>query len=131
MSVGGIDAKALLQNAEMSGQVYPMKKSWKRMQIFAGILCFILILTIPLGIWIIARARNAKAGITREGFAFRYLHTVGFHWSDMESVTLSKVGGSAYGGGLAGAGIAAAVSKKTIGLKGPMNIKLTLSGTGE
>lgn len=124
MSVGDIDAKALLQNAEMSGQVYPMKKGWQRSQIFAGVLCCILIITIPLGIWIIVRARNAKAGLTREGFAFRYLTTVAFHWSDLESVTLSNIGGSAFGGGLVGAGVAAAVRKKTGGLKGPMSIKL-------
>ena len=121
-----LDGKALLMQAEQSGRIFRMKSGWRKMQMFAGILCCLLILTIPLGIWIIIRAKNARMGITEEGFAFTYLTTVAYRWSDIESFSLSGMSSAMFGGGLVGVATAAVVQKKTEGLKGPL--RFTLKG---
>lgn len=119
-----LDGKALLEQAELTGRVFRMKSGWRKAQIFAGICCCILIITIPLGIWIIVRAKNAKVGLTEEGFAFTYLGTIAHRWEEIESITPVAMSGATFGGGLVGVAAAAAVSKKTRGLKGPLQIKL-------
>ena len=119
-----LDVKALLERAEMTGRIFPMKASWRRMQTFAGILTCLLIITIPLGIWIIVSARKARVGLTEEGFAFKYLTGFGYRWTDVESITLSSMSSLQFGGGLVGVAAAAAVKKKTQGLKGPINFKI-------
>lgn len=119
-----IDGKALIDLAQSVGQFYPMKDGWKKAQTFAGALCCLLVLTIPLGVWIIMRARKAGIGINEEGFAFRYLTTVAFRWDEVESITLSNLSGAEFGGGLVGMAAASAVKKRSAGLKGPMHIKL-------
>ena len=119
-----LDGKALLEQADLSGRTYPMKDGWRRMQIFAGVCCCLLILTIPLGIWIIVSARKARIGLTEEGFAFKYLTTVAHRWSEIESFNVAGMSGALFGGGLVGVAAAAAVSKKTQGLKGPLQVKL-------
>ena len=124
MDYDRLDAKALLEQAEAAGRIYPMRAGWRRAQIFAGVCCCILIITIPLGIWIIARARKACVGLTEEGFAFRYLTTVAHRWSDIESFSLTTMNASMYGGGLAGMAVASMVAKRTEGLRGPLQFKL-------
>ena len=39
MNLDKVDGKELLLQAERTGRIFPMKASWKRMQIFAGVLC--------------------------------------------------------------------------------------------
>ena len=119
-----LDGKLLLEQAEQTGIVFPTKDSWRRLQIFAGVLTCLMIIPIPLGIWIIIRARKARVGLTPEGFAFTYLTTVAYRWSDIESFTVSGMSGSMYGAGLVGMATAAAVENKTQGLKGPLYFKV-------
>ncbi len=119
-----IDKKALLAAAEQVGKFFPMKGAWRGMQVFAGVLCCILVITIPLGVWIIISARKAGVGITEEGFAYRYLTTVAGRWGDVESVTLSSMSGAEFGGGLVGLAAASAVKARTTGLKGPLYLKM-------
>jgi hypothetical protein len=119
-----LDARELLERAELSGRTYRMKSGWRKMQIFAGVITCLLIVTIPLGIWIIIRAKNARIGLTEEGFAFRYLGTLAHRWEEIESITPVAMSGATFGGGLVGVAAAAAVAKKTQGLKGPLQIKL-------
>ena len=126
MSISKLDGKSLLEQAELSGRVFRVKSGWRKLQIFAGLLCCLMIITIPLGIWIIVRARKARIGLTAEGFAFTYLTTVAYRWSDIESFTLVGMNASMFGGGLVGVATAAAVKKKTQGLKGPL--RFTLKG---
>lgn len=118
------ERKALLEIADMNGSVYRVKSGWTRSQIFAGVACCILILTIPLGIWIIICAKRARMGLTNEGFAFTYLGTIAARWSDIESMTLSGMNASTFGGGLVGLAAASMVKSKTQGLKGPIHVKL-------
>ncbi|MCD4701881.1 MAG: hypothetical protein K8S24_08505 [Candidatus Aegiribacteria sp.] len=124
MSTDKLDSKALLVQAERTGRIFRMKSGWRKMQIFAGFLCCLLIISIPLGIWIIIRARKAMVGLTEEGFAFTYLTTIAYRWSDIESISLTGMSGITFGGGLVGAAAAAVVQKKTQGLKGPLQFKL-------
>ena len=119
-----LDGKVLLEQAEYARQIYPTKDAWRRLQIFAGVLCCLMIFTIPLGIWIIVRAKNARAGLTSEGFAFTYLTTVAYRWTDIESFSVGNMDASMYGGGLIGLAAASAVKKKTQGLKGPLFFKV-------
>jgi len=119
-----IDKKALMASAEENGRFYPMKGGWRGMQTFAGVLCCLLIITIPLGIWIIVKSRKAGLGITGEGFAYRYLTTIAARWEDVESITLSSMSGAEFGGGLVGLAAASAVKAKTTGLKGPLYFKV-------
>ncbi len=122
--MAGIDGKALIDLAKSVGQFYPMKKGWRNYQVFAGVLTCLLVITIPLGVWIIIRARKAGIGINEEGFAFRYLNTVAFSWDEVESITLSSISGAEFGGGLVGLAAASAVKKRSTGLKGPIHVKL-------
>ena len=124
MGTGSLDASALLERARRENRFYSMKSGWRRAQYFAGFLCCLLVLGIPLGIWIFVRASKAGVGITQEGFAFRYLTTLSAEWDEVESITASGMSGVAFGGGLVGAATAAAVKAKTKGLKGPLNFKL-------
>jgi hypothetical protein len=119
-----LDKKALMAAAEESGRFYPMKGGWRNMQVFAGVLCCLLVLGIPLGVWIIIRARKAGAGVTEEGFGHRYLATVAGRWSDVESIALSSMSGAEFGGGLVGLAAASAVKARTQGLKGPILVKI-------
>jgi len=119
-----LDGKQLLVEAERTGRIFPVKDGWRRLQIFAGILCCLLIITIPLGIWIIIKAKKARMGITEEGFAFTYLTTVAHRWSEIESFSIGNMDAATFGGGLVGLATAAAVKKKTEGLKGPIHVKL-------
>jgi len=119
-----IDKKALMASAEENGRFYPMKGGWRGMQTFAGVLCCLLIITIPLGIWIIVKSRKAGLGISGEGFAYRYLTTIAARWEDVESITLSSMSGAEFGGGLVGLAAASAVKAKTTGLKGPLYFKV-------
>jgi hypothetical protein len=119
-----LDGKQLLMEAERSGRIFTVKSGWRKLQIFAGILCCILIITIPLGIWIIIKAKKARMGLTEEGFAFTYLTTVAHRWSEIESFTIGSINAAAFGGGLVGIAAAAAVKKRTEGLKGPIHVKL-------
>ncbi len=124
METEKLDGKLLLEQAELGGQIYRTKDAWRKMQIFAGVLCCLLVITLPLGIWIIMRAKNARAGLTPEGFAFTYLTVVAYRWSDIESFSVGDMGASMYGGGLIGLAAASAVKKKTQGLKGPLYFKI-------
>lgn len=124
MNTEKLNGKELLEQAELQGKIFPTKDSWRRLQIFAGILTCVMIIPIPLGIWIIMRARKARVGLTPDGFAFTYLTTVAYRWSDIESFTVAGMRGSMYGGGLVGAATAAAVQNKTQGLKGPLFFKV-------
>lgn len=119
-----IDKKALMASAEEAGRFYPMKGGWRKMQIFAGVICCLPIVTIPFGVWIIVKARKAGVGITDEGFAYRYLTTIAARWEDVESITLSSMSGAEFGGGLVGLAAASAVKAKTTGLKGPLYMKV-------
>lgn len=122
--MAGIDGKALIALAKSVGQFYPMKSGWRNYQTFAGVLTCLLVITIPLGIWIIVRARKAGIGINEEGFAFRYLNTVAFSWDEVESISLAGLSGAEFGGGLVGLAAASAVKKRSVGLKGPLQFKL-------
>ncbi len=124
MGKGSLDASALLERAKRENRFYPMKKGWRRAQYFAGFLCCLLVVGIPLGIWIFVRASKAGVGLTQEGFAFLYLTTISAKWDEVESITVSGMSGMAFGGGLVGAATAAAVKAKTRGLKGPLTIRL-------
>jgi hypothetical protein len=124
MSMGKDECRSLLERAEMTGRTFPMKNSWRKAQVFAGVLTCFLILTIPLGVWMIMRARKARVGISEEGFVFTYLTTFGYHWNEIEEFHVSGMSGMTFGGGLIGVAAAAAVQKKTVGLKGPLQFKV-------
>jgi hypothetical protein len=120
-----LDSTKVLEMAESSGRVYPMKAGWRKSQILAGVLCcFPFVPLFPLGLFIISRAKKAKVGLSDEGFAFRYLGTVVGRWSDIESITVGSMNAAGFGGGLIGVAAAAVVSSKTQGLKGPLMIKM-------
>lgn len=124
MSLGKEECRNLMERAETSGRTFPMKASWRRAQVFAGVLTCFLIITIPLGIWMIIRARKAKVGVSEEGFVFTYLTTFGYRWDEIEEFHVSGLSGMAFGGGLIGLAAASAVQKKTQGLKGPLQFKV-------
>lgn len=124
MGADGLDHSELLSRAEMEGHVWYMKPGWRKWQVFAGVLCCLLILTIPLGIWIIVKAKKARVGLTEEGFAFTYLGSVSGRWSEVESITPVGMGSMTFGGGLVGLAVASTVKARTEGLKGPLHIKM-------
>ncbi|MCA9565752.1 MAG: hypothetical protein KC561_19780, partial [Myxococcales bacterium] len=105
-----INKNVWMTRAEQMGQVYPCKPGWVKSQVFAGVLCCILILTIPLGIWIIIAARKAKLGLTEEGFVFKGIGSSACRWSDIETLSIGNQSAHVTGGGLVGALAAAAVN---------------------
>jgi hypothetical protein len=122
-----LDRNAILAEADASGQVYRLKSGWRKMQIFAGILCCLLILGIPLGIWIIVAAKKARVALGKDGVVFKALGTASWAWNDIESFSLGNMHmnvGGGLAGALVGAAVSSAVSARTEGLRGPIVIKL-------
>lgn len=119
-----LDRNAVLEEADRTGKVYRLKKGWRRYQKFAGVLCCLLIITIPLGIWIFVAANKARIGLGKDGFVLKMFGTKAVAWNDIEKFTAAKLGSSAMGGGLVGLALASAVSARTEGLRGPLWVKL-------
>jgi hypothetical protein len=124
-----LNVNATIEKAEKEGQIYPIKSGWKTMFTFAGILTCLLILTIPLGIWIIIAGRNARLGLTDEGFAYKGIGSHGWRWDAIETFDTAghahiHFAGGGLVGALAGAALSTAVAAKTQGLKGPLRFKL-------
>lgn len=126
--MAAIDKKAWIAQAQAAGEVYAIKAGWRKTQMFAAILTCLLIITIPLGIWMIALIRKAHAGTTPEGFYLRLYGTNAVRWSDVEEFRLGQLNVHVQGGGLVGAlagvAVSAAVAKRTVGLKGPIHYRL-------
>jgi hypothetical protein len=123
-----LDVKETIAKAEKEGSVYLIKGTWKKLFIFAGVLSCLLVVTIPLGIWIIMMAKKSRVGLTDEGFAFQGLGSWAWRWEDVEefraSDTMPMNAGGGLVGGLVGAAISTAVSAKSQGLKGPLRFKI-------
>jgi len=119
-----LDGKAILAEGERNQQSYRLKASWRKLMIFAGVLCCILVILLPLGIWIIVAAGKARLAIGEQGFAFKLYGTRTYAWQDIEAITPGALGASAMGGGLVGVALASAVSARSEGLRGPLFIKL-------
>jgi hypothetical protein len=123
-----IDKKAWIAQAQAAGTIYPVKKGWRKTQMFAAILMCLLIIGIPFGIWMIFRIRKAHAGVTPEGFYMHLYGTNAVRWEDVEDMRMGQFRVHVQGGGLvgalAGAAVAHAVEKRTLGLKGPIEYKL-------
>ncbi len=119
-----LDKKALLEEGARNNQVYPLKPSWRKLQKFAAILCCLLVILIPLGIWMWIAANKAHVAIGQEGFALKLYGTKAWAFKDIEGFTPVKLGAHAMGGGLVGLALASAVSSRTEGLKGPLMFKL-------
>lgn len=125
---GKLNPKDVIAQAQAEGTFYPINSMWRKLFIFAGVLTCLLILTIPLGIWIIHVARKGGLGTTAEGFGFKGIGSAGWRW---DAVTEFKPQSRAHmnvGGGLLGAAVGVAVShavaKRTPGLKGPLHYKV-------
>ena len=119
-----LDGKAILAEGEATQQSYRLKPGWRKMMIFAGVLCCILIIGLPFGIWIIIAAGKARMAIGQEGFALKIFGTKAWAWKDIESISVGQLSGAAMGGGLVGLALASAVSARTEGLRGPLLLKL-------
>lgn len=127
-----LDGKRVLAEAEQNGQLYRIKSGWKGMMIFAGVLTCLLIITLPLGIWLIIISGKARVGLNDEGFAIKWFTTNAYRWEDIEAFRPVGLHFHVHGQGLVGAlvGVAAsaAVSARTEGLKGPLGYKLKGKG---
>ncbi|MFT6397375.1 MAG: hypothetical protein ACJAYU_002128 [Bradymonadia bacterium] len=123
-----LDVKETIAKAEQDGSIFLIKGVWKGLFIFAGLLSCLLVLTIPLGIWIIMAAKKSRIGLTDEGFAFQGLGSSAWRWEDVEEFKASGSASMNAGGGLlgamAGAALSAAVAAKTEGLKGPLQFRI-------
>jgi len=123
-----LDPKAVLAEAEAKGLVFKMKPGWKKAQYFAAALCFITIIGIPFGIWIIMMARRACVAVADRGFVVRSFTTRAYAYEDVESFTPQGLNIHVQGGGLvgaiAGAAVGAAVEARTHGVKGPIQFKV-------
>ena len=119
-----LDGKAVMEEAERDQQVYKLKASWRRFQIFAGILMCLLVIGLPFGIWFIVAANRSQVGIGKEGFAFRMFRTRTWAWRDIESFSVGTLNASGMGGGLVGLALASSVTARTEGLRGPLLMKL-------
>ncbi|MFT7679481.1 MAG: hypothetical protein ACI8QC_003483 [Planctomycetota bacterium] len=119
-----LDKEALLHEGERAKQVYPLKASWRKLMKFAAVLCCLLVVLFPLGIWIWIVAGKARVAIGQEGFAVKMYGTQTYAWKDIDSFIPVKLGAHAMGGGLVGLALASAVSSRTAGLRGPLMLKL-------
>jgi len=119
-----LNAKAIVEEGDRTGQSYPLKASWRRFMRFAGVLCCLLVILLPLGIWIFIAAGKARMSLGQEGFALKMFGTRAWAWKDVDSITPGALGAHAMGGGLVGLALASAVSARTEGLRGPLNLKL-------
>jgi hypothetical protein len=124
-----LDSKAILEEAAQTGQIYKLKAGWRRFQTFAGLLLCLLILTLPLGIWFIVTVRNAKVGLSKDGFTLKALGTRTWAWCDIESFSVGhthtrlNIGGGLVGA-LVGAAVSSAIAARSEGLRGPIYITL-------
>jgi len=123
-----LDANALLAEAEGKGLVFKMRSGWRKAQYFAAALCFLPIITIPFGIWIIMMARRACVAVADRGFVVRSFTTHAYAYEDIEHFVPMSLDIHVQGGGLVGALAGIAVSKavesRTQGVKGPIQFKV-------
>lgn len=119
-----LDPKAILEEGERTGQSYPLKASWRRFMRFAGILCCLLVIGLPFGIYIIIAAGKARVALGEEGFVLKIFGSRAWAWKDIDSFTAGTLDGSAMGGGLIGLAVASAVAARTEGMRGPIYFKL-------
>lgn len=119
-----LDKKVVLEEAARTDQVYPLKDSWRKFMKSTAVLCCLLVITIPFGIWIWIAANKAHVAIGQEGFALKIFGTRTWAYKDIASFTAAGLGGHAMGGGLVGVALASAVSARSEGLRGPLMIKL-------
>jgi len=129
MAEARLNGKELMARADRGeGSVFPIGPGWKKALYFAGFLCCILIIGLPIGVWIILSARKNCLAINDEGFAMRWFTTRAWRWSEIEEFRRSSMNFHSAGGGLVGALVAgaarAAVEAKTKGLKGPIGFKV-------
>jgi hypothetical protein len=95
------------------------------------VLCCLLIIGLPLGIWIIIAGRGTRIGLTDEGFAFKGIGSHGFRWDAIEAFRLdgSVAGLRHHGvGGVIGNVVVKAATAVGSGLKGRLNYKLKGKG---
>lgn len=125
---GKLNPNEVVAKAQAAGTFYPINGVWRKLFTFAGVLTCLLILTIPLGIWIIMVARKGGLGVTEEGFGFKGIGSAAWRWDAIESFKPLSRANFSGGGGLVGAAVGAAVShavaKRTPGLKGPLHYKI-------
>ncbi len=122
-----LDAKAILAEAAQSGQIYKLKPSWRRLQIFAGVLLCLLIIGIPIGIYFIIASGKAQVGLGKDGLAFKMYGTRTWAWRDIESFSVGNLSmnvGGGLVGALVGAAVSSAIEARSEGLRGPIYIKL-------
>jgi hypothetical protein len=127
VSPQALDPEAIFREAAQTGQLYPTKASFRNALIVAGLVCCALVVTIPLGIWLIVAARRSSVALGSEGFAIKRFLTRAYRWTDLESLRTERLESVASGqlvGDLIGAAVISAVEAGTAGLKGPIRFRL-------
>ncbi|MBT8493387.1 MAG: PH domain-containing protein [Deltaproteobacteria bacterium] len=71
--------------------VYPMSSGAKMAYTVVGVLLCILILTIPVGIYFIIRARGGRVEVTGEGITARGIGTTTIGWADTTRLGVLEV----------------------------------------
>jgi hypothetical protein len=82
---------------------YPLHAGARSALNITAVLCCLLIVGIPLGVWIFVRARSARVALTDEGAsATNVFSSTAFAWRDVARLGLLKVA-VVTGGGMGGA----------------------------
>ena len=84
----------------METRVYHVHAGAKTAYTVVGVLVSLLVITIPLGIWIIVASRRARVTLDERGFRVKMFGTISLPWDQIARVGLLRI--SVQGGGVAG-----------------------------
>ena len=122
-----LDARELLVQAAEHGKVYGIKAGWRSYLETKGWLTCLLIITLPLGLWLVMNAKRFRVGVTDEGFVIRWFGLRAYAWSEIETFRplepmYSDLGQSIFGT-VASATLGSSVDTRTMSLTGPLRFK--------
>ena len=82
----------LILEAKNNNQLFPIKKILRLFCLISGILCCVLIFTIPLGVMMLMIYFRPFIAVTNEGVVIRLISTKMIRWNDFEGFRLAKEG---------------------------------------
>ena len=117
------DAPRLIMEAERNNRLYKIKTPWRVFYLIFGIVCFLLIFTIPFGIIMLMLYFKPCIAIAEEAVVIKWIGTRVIKWDDFGEFRLGKT--HVYGNPALGLAVnVAANMAASVLIKGPLQYTL-------